>query len=381
MTDDQRATRAPAEDDAAIQTPEAPDIPPPADDDRLLLPADLQTALLVGILTLLILYTLYFAREIVMPILYAFLLDLLLQPVMRLFAKLRIPSIVAALFSILLFFGSFGILFSSLAGPATDWFGKLSQSLPRIEERLSVLKIPLERLHQANAELNKLANSGGGNAMSVVVQGDVGGYLVSNTGAAIAGLLTTVVVLFFLLVSGDLFLRKLVEVLPRFRDKKRAVAISQEVERNISAYLVTITIMNALVGVGVSATAWLSGLGDALLWGALAFFLNYIPILGPLVGVLLVFLGGMLAFETIWQAVLIAGVYLGIHFLEGEFVTPVLIARRFTVNPVLVIVSLVFWYWMWGVPGAIMAMPLLATVKIICDHVRPLRAFGHFLGG
>jgi predicted PurR-regulated permease PerM len=170
-------------------------------------------------------------------------------------------------------------------------------------------------------------------------------------------------------------------VLPRFRDKKHAVEISQEIESSISAYLVTISVMNLAVGLAVGAAAYLSGLGDPLLWGALAFLLNYVPVLGPLVGVVVFFLGGMLAFDTLWQAVLIAGTYLAIHVLEGEVITPMLVARRLTLNPVLVIISLLFWYWMWGVPGAIMSFPLLASIKIICDHVRPLMALGHFLGG
>jgi predicted PurR-regulated permease PerM len=273
------------------------------------------------------------------------------------------------------------MLFSSLAAPAAGWFGKLPQSLPRLEEELWALKAPLDRFHAAIDELNKIASSES-NAMAVVVQGEgIGSFLVANTGVFLSGLLSTVVVLFFLLVSGDLFLRKLVEVLPRFRDKKRAVAMSQEIERNISAYLVTITIMNVLVGVGVGLTALWSGLGDPAMWGTLAFTLNYIPLIGSFIGILLIFLGALLTFGTLWHALLIAGIYLAIHILEGEFLTPMLVARRFTLNPVLVIVSLIFWYWMWGVPGAVIAVPLLATVKIICDHVRPLTALGHFLGG
>src|SRR5579883_3301022 len=182
-------------------------------------------------------------------------------------------------------------------------------------------------------------------------------------------------------IAGDLFLRKLDEVLPRFGDKKHAVAISQEVEEHISAYLVTISGMNLLVGVGVGLSAWIGGLGDPLLWGVMAFLLNYVPVIGPMAGIVLVFLGGMLTFDALWKAVLLAGVYLGIHLLEGEVVTPMLVARRFTLNPVLVIISLIFWFWLWGVPGAVIAVPLLATVKIICDHVRPLMAIGHFIGG
>ena len=125
----------------------------------------------------------------------------------------------------------------------------------------------------------------------------------------------------------------------------------------------------------------LCGLGDPLLWGTLAFLLNYIPILGPLMGVSVFLLAGLLSIQILWAAFLPAALYLVIHLIEGETVTPMLLARRFTINPVLVVLALVFWYWMWGVPGAILATPMLAITKIVCDRIRPLMAFGHFIEG
>ncbi|MES1150726.1 MAG: AI-2E family transporter, partial [Dongia sp.] len=121
--------------------------------------------------------------------------------------------------------------------------------------------------------------------------------------------------------------------------------------------------------------------GDPLLWGALAFILNFVPILGPLTGVALFVLAGFMRFDAIGAALLPSAIYLGVHVLEGELATPALLARRFTINPVAVILSLIFWYWMWGVPGAVLAMPMLAITKIMCDRIRPLKAIGHFLEG
>jgi predicted PurR-regulated permease PerM len=150
-------------------------------------------------------------------------------------------------------------------------------------------------------------------------------------------------------------------------------------ENDISAYLATITIMNAAVGVATGTVVALVGLGDPVLWGTVAFLLNYVPILGPIIGVAIFVLAGLLSIETLWLALLPAGLYLVIHMIEGETVTPMLLARRFTINPVLVIVALVFWYWMWGVPGAILSTPMLAVTKIICDRIEALSAFGHFI--
>jgi predicted PurR-regulated permease PerM len=188
-------------------------------------------------------------------------------------------------------------------------------------------------------------------------------------------------VLYFLLVSGDTFLRRTVEILPKFNDKRQAVDIFQQIQEDVSAYLATITAMNAAVGIATAAAMHLCGLGDPLLRGAAAFLLNYIPILGPLVGTVIFLLAGMLSFDGIWRALLPPARYFGIHLVEGEWLTPMLLARRFTLNPVLVILSLLFWFWIWGVPGAILAVPMLAIVKIVSDRVRPLKALGHFIEG
>ncbi|MGH6678330.1 MAG: AI-2E family transporter, partial [Bradyrhizobium sp.] len=187
--------------------------------------------------------------------------------------------------------------------------------------------------------------------------------------------------LFFLLVSGDIFLHRLVEILPRFSSKRQVVEISQQIESDISAYLLTITIMNAAVGIAMALVMWFAGMGDPIFWGAVAFLLNFVPILGPVLGVAIFLLSGMLSSDPLWQALLPAGLYLGVHLIEGETVTPMLLARRFTLNPVLVIISLVFWFWMWGIAGAILSVPMLAVTKIVCDRIRPLAAFGHFLEG
>jgi predicted PurR-regulated permease PerM len=137
--------------------------------------------------------------------------------------------------------------------------------------------------------------------------------------------------------------------------------------------------MNAAVGVLMALAMWLTGVGDPILWGTVAFLLNYVPILGTALGVVVFLFAGLLTNDTLWQALLPAGLYIVLHLIEGETVTPLLLAKRFTLNPVLVIISLVFWFWMWGIPGAILSVPMLAITKIICDRVRPLAAFGHFL--
>jgi predicted PurR-regulated permease PerM len=187
--------------------------------------------------------------------------------------------------------------------------------------------------------------------------------------------------LFFFLASSDTLLRRFIEILPHLDEKRRAVSIVTEIENNISRYLLTITLMNALVGLFAGLAVWLLGMPDPLLFGTLAFLLNYIPIIGPVTGMVIFFFVGVFTFPSIWQAFIPAGIYLGIHVLEGETITPMLLASRFTLNPVMVISSLMFWDWLWGIPGALLSMPLLAVTKIVCDHIEWLMPLGHLLGG
>jgi predicted PurR-regulated permease PerM len=229
------------------------------------------------------------------------------------------------------------------------------------------------------------AGGEGGQQQTVAVQqssglGGVGLSVLAGTKAFMGWLFTIVVLLFFLLSAGDTLLRGLVEVMPSFKEKRRVVEIGDEIEGNISSYLATITMMNALVGIASGLATWATGLPDPLLWGTLAFLLNYIPILGPLSGVVIFFAVGVFSYDTIWWALLPAGIYLAIHIAEGETITPMLIASRLTLNPVLVIVSLFFWDWMWGVIGALLAVPLLAIAKIVCDHIPSLTPLGHIIG-
>ena len=353
-----------------------------ADEDDLPIPSDIKTVLLGGLFLLAMLGACYVASEIILPIVLAFVLSLLLQPAMRVLERFRLPRGVAAVFLILMLFGTLGGLGAALSGPAASWAQKLPTGIPKLQERLSFLSRPIAAVQKFADQAQGLTQAGEAKPVPVAVQGaGLSDRLLSGTRSFASGLLETVLVLFFLLVSGDTFLRRLVEILPRFKNKRQAVDISQQIESDVSAYLFTITIMNLAVGVAIGTVMMFCGVGDPVLWGTIAFLLNYIPILGPMIGVVVFLLAGLLSIDSLWAAFLPAGLYLLIHLVEGETVTPMLLARRFTINPVLVVLSLVFWYWMWGVPGAILSTPMLAITKIICDRIRPLMAFGHFMEG
>ena len=217
-------------------------------------------------------------------------------------------------------------------------------------------------------------------AVAVKDGSGVAGALALGTVTMLTRFFTTMVVLFFLLASGDRLLRGFIEVLPHFSDKRQAAAIATEIQHHIGGYLFTITVMNTVVGIATGLAMWACGLGDPILWGSAAFLLNYVPIFGPLVGIGIFLVAGIITLDGPWVALLPAGLYLLIHIAEGETITPMLLANRLKLNPVLVIVSLFFWHAMWGIPGALLAVPLLAMFKILCDHVDSLKPAAHIIG-
>jgi predicted PurR-regulated permease PerM len=247
---------------------------------------------------------------------------------------------------------------------------------------MSLLRAPINTSQQFLQQIENIGATGAHlDAVSPASGAALLATVFAGTRSFASGLFTTVLFLYFLLVSGDTFLRRLVEILPHFSSKRQAVDISQQIESDISAYLLTISIMNAAVGVATGLVVWLTGVGDPIFWGTLAFMLNYVPILGPTAGVVVLLFAGLLTIDNLWRALLPAALYPAVHVVEGETVTPMLLARRFTLNPVLVVFSLVFWFWMWGIPSAILSVPMLAIAKIVCDRVRTFTALGHFLEG
>jgi predicted PurR-regulated permease PerM len=353
-------------------------------DTRLLPPQKLHTILLSGILLLGVVAALYLAQAVILPAVLAIVLKLLLQPLMRYADRLGIPRVLSAFALTAVFVTFITIALTVLSGTAGTWFSHLPQGVTRLEQKLQFLHGVADMLRNIDAMIDRLLNGNMRADPSNAAPSyhlSFPGTLLAGTGIVIDISFSTVLLLFFLLAAGDTFLRKLVEVLPSFREKRQAVDICIQIERDIGYYLITVSTMNLCIGLAAAVGMYLCGLSDPLLWGVLAFALNYIPILGPLTGILLFVLVGFMSFDDLWPACLPGLVYLGIHVIEGEILTPHLIARRLTLNPPLVIMSLIFWYWLWGVPGAFLAVPLLAITRIVCSRFPGLSAFGHFLGG
>jgi predicted PurR-regulated permease PerM len=295
---------------------------------------------------------------------------------------------VSALVLILVLFGSIAAIGFTISGPATGWIEKAPEVLPSLKEKLAVLRQPIDYMQQTFKELEEAATPGGFDAATPTVKvkeqsaiaTSVAASLARGTLVTLARFFTTMIILFFLLAAGDRLLLSFLEILPRFSDKRQAMEIALEIQRSIGGYLLTITFMNSLVGIATGLVMWSLGLGDPFLWGAMAFLLNYVPILGPLTGIGIFLIAGILTLDWPTFAFLPAIAYTIIHVAEGEVITPMLLAKRFTLNPVIVIVSLFFWHALWGIPGALLAVPLLAMFKIVADRIEPLQPIGHLIG-
>jgi predicted PurR-regulated permease PerM len=350
--------------------------------EEMPLPTEPRTVFLGGLFLLALLAALYIASPIVLPVVLAIVLKLLLQPFVRLTDRLGVPRALGAFLAIILLVAVLAGLISGVAGPAASWAGKLPDAIPQVQQQLEFLARPISSFQWMLGQLESVTGGGMGLPQPPAPHSfNLMGALFNGTATVAGGLFTTLVVLFYLLVAGETFMRRFVEILPGFAEKRQAVELTVDIERNISAYLITVTLINGVVGLLTSCVMWACGVANPLLWGFVAFVVNFVPILGPMVGMVVFLMASVLSLGVTWWALLPVGLYLGVHIVEGELVTPMLLARRFTINPVAVILALIFWYWMWGVPGAILAVPMLAIVKIICDDLRPLRAFGHFLEG
>jgi len=337
----------------------------------------------VTILTsLALLYTLYFAREFLIPIAFALLLNFLLSPLVRRMLRWHVKPPISAAIVVIFLIAAVAEGAYQLAGPAQRWAMTAPQSFAHAEERLRSIIRPVQQVTQNVERATAAVASQSERGQNVVVQTgpSVSSRLFGTTQRIAAGLLEIFILLYFLLAGGDLFLQKLIKVLPHFGDKVKAVEIARATEAAVSAYLSTALLINIVEGAVVASVLWLLGMPNVLLWGALVALFEFVPYLGALAAVIVFTVAGLTTYDEVPRALLIPGSFLAINLLQANLVTPMLLGHRLTLNPVAIFIGLAFFFWIWGVPGAFLAVPLLASFKIFCDHIESLAAIGEFLG-
>ncbi|MQP64129.1 AI-2E family transporter [Niveispirillum sp. SYP-B3756] len=340
-----------------------------------------QTWLLGGLLALALMYTLYFARDILLPVFLAVLLALLLRPVVRLLHRLRLPEPLGAALVLLLVLGALGAGAGSVADPAVGWVERAPQVMETLQARMSGLERALAPARQATERLQRMTRTEAGQREVVMRGPALADIILGKAQSFVTQGLGVVALTYFFLAFGKQSLLAVLTSLPRRDDRLHVSDIVQTVQVNITAYLATITLINAVLALVTAGIMWTLGVPSPLLWGAMAGLFNFIPYLGPAATTLVLFAVGVVSFDNWTQSLLPALCFIAVTSVEGNFLTPMIVGRRLTLNPIFVFATVLFWGWLWGIAGALLAVPILAVTKILCDATPPLRTVGALLGG
>ncbi|PWJ80900.1 putative PurR-regulated permease PerM [Pseudaminobacter salicylatoxidans] len=351
--------------------------------DREAIASDLRLmrSLLVGMFLLMGVYALYFGRDFFMPVVLACLLALMLTPIVRFLRRRGVPEPVSATILVVVS----GIIFVSagylLSGPVTKMIEDAPSIGQQLSERLEPLKRPFERMMAISHQVEKATETAQepGVQKVAVAQPGIISLAAGNvlSGATTTGI--TFVLSLFLLASGTLFYEKIVQSFTRMSEKKRALRVVYDVEREISRYLLTVTMINVGLGIVIGIGLWLLGMPTPFVWGVAAALLNFLPYIGALATITLVTIISVISFSSLSYALLAPLFILCCNIIEGQLVTPLTVGRRLEINAVAIFVAVAFWSWLWGFIGALIAVPLLVVIKVFCDHFDSLRHVGNFL--
>lgn len=333
-----------------------------------------------GIFIILLCAALYFARDFFLPLTVAFILALTLSPVVRFFSRLGVSSGFTAFCVVLLMLITTTAVFFAMAVPVSNLIDRAPQIGLQLKDKFAFMQEPMKIIVDAQNQVEAAAKTTDSSVVPVTIEGP--GIFETAASSAFAGVTTFVVIivlLTFLLASGDLFYVKLVQSFDDFRDKKRALTVAHDVERVISRYLFTITIINLLLGIIIGIGLYFLGMPTPYVWGAVAALANFMPFIGAILGLAAATLVALVSFDTLTPALLVALFYFSCTFIEGQFITPYVVGRRLELNAVAVFSAVAFWAWMWGIVGALIAVPILVIIKTVCDHHPALKSGSNFL--
>jgi predicted PurR-regulated permease PerM len=321
----------------------------------------------IGIFIILFLAALNLARPIVLPVTVAFVATMLLSPLAERADAFRIPPLVTAIVLWLAVVAICYLVIDLVSAPVVEWINKAPDIGRSIQEKLQLLEQPLSSLRDIR---NAVLPSDSGKGMNVdlvaIVQQAVGFVT-----PALGQILIFFVTLFFMLLGRRRLRHVVVRYFRAHEARLRALRIMNDLERNLTGYLSVVALINAGVGIGSGIIAAVVGLPNPVAWGVLGFVLNFIPYIGAGIMELGMFLVGLVTFQSLTHAVIAPLLYIGMGLFEGQFMTPSVLGHRFTLNPLTVFLSLVFWSWMWGPVGAFLAAPLLIMGQVMVSHLFP----------
>ncbi|MDR0184107.1 AI-2E family transporter [Lysobacter sp. UC] len=333
--------------------------------------------------TLAVGFTLWAAQELVLPILLAMFFALIGNPIIRGLQRLYVPRFLSALLVLLGGLFAAGALGNQLIEPAGEWIRQVPREMKQVAPKLRDLYKPML---DANKAAQNIARAAGGESTSRPVQvirteANEPYKVLTATPRRIASVLAVVLLTFFFMVYGQQLQRNAIALLPTRQQKKLTVDILTSIEGAISRYVLTITVINTCLGLALSGALY--GLGvpmqEALLWGTMAAILNFAPYVGPLIGIIIMLLMGFVAFDDLWPSLLPAGIYLALHTLEGQIITPIILGHSMRLSPLVLILALMVFGWLWGIIGLLLAVPLLVCVKLVLARVEGLTGWARLL--
>ena len=362
-----------------IESPGAPAAPPAPStplSSRLLVP------LLAAILAVLAIAGLQYASSLLVPIAVALLLTLLLGPLVRWMSRYGVVEPVAAG---IIVFGTMTLIATAmvvLSAPATDWLRRAPNTMRRVEDKLRTIE-PMNEIQATATSVARLAGASSPDSVAPRIQVVTPGPLEHmgwTTARIVSGGLTVLFLTYFLLASGSMFRRKIAYLFPSGTQRTRIKHALAEIEEQMSRYLLVNTAISIGFGCGTWALLAIVGVPNPVLWGALAGILNFIPYIGAFITVVLIGIITLATFDGTQEMVLACGGFLLLDLLKGNLVGPMVLGRRMPLNTVAVLLSLLFWGWVWGVVGAILAVPLTVMIQVICSHSERFRGVAIVLG-
>ena len=345
-------------------------------------PAIATTGWAINTLAILAIFaSLYLASSLLLPLILSMLLALLLSPVVTRMAKLGLPRPAGAMLIITALGGSIVTGSYFLIAPASAWIEQIPGAINSLQTELSPITQQIKDVSEAAEKVDNLGEDEQQARQRLVqVEGeDLRDAFLERAQAFVLGSVVLFFLLYFLLAGSDRLRRNVLEALPDKASEDRALVIMRRMQNEISRYLLSISIINVLLGSVVAALCWQFDLPNPLLWGAMAATLNFVPYIGPVVGLLVITAVSIVTLPEP-QSLAVPALFFLITSLEGQLITPTVLGRNLSLNPIFIFLALIFWGWMWGVIGALLAVPIMVTLKITCDNVPRLKPVGMVLG-
>ncbi len=343
--------------------------------------ADGASIAVIGLFILALIAALYLASDILVPIVFAIFVKVLLSPIVRALGRRGIAPGISAAFLVCSIIAAVVVAVSTLSGPAEQWLQDAPRTVRELQDKIAIQDSQLSNIQELADEVEELTATDAPDqpppvvvARPSVIENLVGGF---PSLAATAGIL--IFLIYFLLASGDRFFRQMTKCGRTWSERRRIVSVARKIQIDISRYLATVTVINILLGVVVSLTMSSLGVPNAILWGAMVAMFNFAPYIGAMASLGILTIVGLMSFEEIGDALLVPGLFFVLTVLEGQLITPSILGRRMSLSPIVVFLAVIFWGWLWGILGALMAVPIVTSFAVLCEHTPRMKPLVDFL--